>query len=196
LNVGGVSNVTILDGDADPVACDTGPGNALLDDFVLARTGEPFDRDGALAAAGQIDGEALATLLAHDFFAASPPKSLDRNHFTNAAVSHLSTEDGAATLTAFTAEAVARLVPHLAHAPGLWVVCGGGARNPTLLAMLARALGCGVANAEDFGWSSDAMEAQAFAYLAVRSLHGAPLSFPGTTGVPKAMTGGVLCQLR
>jgi anhydro-N-acetylmuramic acid kinase len=192
LNLGGVANATVLAGAADPLACDTGPANALLDDFMLARTGRPYDEDGALAATGRIDEPALAALLAHPFFAERPPKSLDRNAFSSAPITSLSDADGAATLTAFTARSVAMLLPHLAEAPALWIACGGGARNPTLLAMLAEALGARVAWAEDFGWSSDAIEAQAFGYLAVRSRLGLPLTFPGTTGVARPLTGGRL----
>jgi anhydro-N-acetylmuramic acid kinase len=190
LNLGGVANATVLAGDAEPLACDTGPANAMLDDFMLARTGQPYDADGALAAAGVVDDVSLAALLAHPFFALAPPKSLDRNAFSSAPVAQLSDGDGAATLTAFTARSVALLLSHLPERPGLWIACGGGARNPTLLRMLSQALGAPVRTAEDFGWSSDAMEAQAFAYLAVRSRLGLPLTFPGTTGVRQAMTGG------
>jgi anhydro-N-acetylmuramic acid kinase len=190
LNLGGVANATILVEGDEPLACDTGPANAMLDDFVLARTGQRFDADGALGASGAVDDEALAALLAHPFFGLAPPKSLDRNAFSAAPVAQLSDADGAATLTAFTAHSVALLLPHLAEKPGLWIVCGGGARNPTLLRMLEQALGAPVRTAEDFGWSSDAMEAQAFAYLAVRSRLGLPITFPGTTGVRQAMPGG------
>lgn len=194
LNLGGVANATILCGEDEPVACDTGPANALLDDFVLARTGQAFDADGALGGAGILDEAALAALLAHPFFDLPPPKSLDRNAFSAAPVAALSDADGAATLTAFTARAVALLTPHLKRAPGLWIACGGGARNPTLLRMLREALGAPVSAAEEFGWSSDAMEAQAFAFLAVRSSLGLPITFPGTTGVRRAMTGGRLAK--
>ncbi len=190
LNLGGVANATILAGDAEPIACDTGPANALLDDFMLARTGQPFDADGALAAIGEVDEVALSALLSHPFFDLPPPKSLDRNAFSAMPVAGLNDADGAATLTAFTAGAVAWLLPHLQEKPGLWIACGGGARNPTLLRMLREALDARVVTAEEFGWSSDAMEAQAFAYLAVRSRLGLPITFPGTTGVEKAMTGG------
>lgn len=194
LNLGGVANATVLAGDADPIACDTGPANALLDDFMLVRTGRPYDDGGALAAAGQVDAAALAALLAHPFFDEAPPKSLDRNAFSAAPVASLGDADGAATLTAFTAHATARLLPHLMTRPALWIACGGGARNPTLLRMLADALGAPVGRAEDFGWSADAMEAQAFAYLAVRSRMGLPITFPGATGAPRPMTGGRLVE--
>ena len=194
LNIGGVANVTFIAGDAPPVACDTGPGNALLDDLMLARTGEPMDRDGATAAQGRVDEAALAILLDDVFFQRPPPKSLDRNHFARAAVEHLRTPDAAATLTAFTAASVARLLLHLPSMPHRLVVCGGGARNPVLMRELAARLPCGVSSASDYGWSADAMEAQAFAFLAVRAIERLPITFPTTTGAPHPLCGGVLAS--
>lgn len=193
-NIGGVANITSLAPGRDPLAGDTGPGNALLDDLMLERTSAAIDRDGACAARGRIDETALATLTAHPFFAAPLPKSLDRNAFSRAGVAGLATEDAAATLTAFTAETLARAVRDLPTPADLVVVCGGGARNPTLMRMLAARLACRVATAEEFGWSAEAMEAQAFAYLAVRSLKGLPLTFPTTTGVARPLTGGALAR--
>ncbi len=192
VNIGGVSNVTLLAPGRDPLAFDAGPGNALLDDLVLARTGASMDRDGAAALAGRVDPHALAAMLAHPFFAAPPPKSLDRNAFSSAPVAALALDDAAATLVAFTAEAIAVALRHAPVAPEIVVVCGGGARNPALMAALARRTNARVEPAEARGWSSDAMEAQAFAYLAVRSLRGLPLTFPTTTGVARSMSGGVL----
>jgi anhydro-N-acetylmuramic acid kinase len=192
LNLGGVANATVVDRTGEPMACDTGPANALVDDLMLARTGRPMDEGGALAAMGRVDEAILAGLLAHPFFDLPPPKSLDRNDFSGATVDGLPTADAAATLTAFSAAAVARLLPHLADRPELWIATGGGARNATLLQMLEERLGAPVVTADSLGWSADAMEAQAFAYLAVRSLRGLPLSFPATTGVPRPMPGGVL----
>ena len=195
LNIGGVANVTFITATAnDPIACDTGPGNALIDDLMLARTGRPIDRDGAAASAGRCDEAALAVLLDHPYFDLPPPKSLDRNAFSCASVAHLSTADAAATLTAFTAASVARLLPQLPQQPRLLVVCGGGARNPALMGELARRMPCTVTTATDCGWSADAMEAQAFAYLAVRAAAGLPLTFPTTTGVTRALTGGVIAR--
>ncbi|MBV9218474.1 MAG: anhydro-N-acetylmuramic acid kinase [Methylobacteriaceae bacterium] len=197
LNVGGVANVTFVSGgEREPIAGDTGPGNALIDDLMLARTGEPVDRDGAMAARGRVDENVLRCLLDHPFFDSPPPKSLDRNDFSRAAVDGLSTEDAAATLTAFTAGSVARLLPHLPAPPRQLIVCGGGARNPTLMRELARRMPCPVVTAEACGWSADAIEAQAFAYLALRSLRGLPLTFPGTTGVAKATRGGIIAMPR
>jgi anhydro-N-acetylmuramic acid kinase len=197
LNVGGVANVTYIDGD-ELIACDTGPGNALIDDFLRLRTGALLDTDGHMAAAGTVDEDAIARALARPFFRKPPPKSLDRNDFRGLAGETLddrSVEDGAATLTALTAAAVARVVPLLPRAPKTWIVAGGGARNPTLMRMLAARLApAEVESGHAAGWSVDSLEAQAFAYLAVRSLHGLPLSLPTTTGVPRPLTGGVLAR--
>jgi anhydro-N-acetylmuramic acid kinase len=192
LNLGGVANATVVDRSGAPMACDTGPANALVDDLMLARTGRAMDEGGAVAAQGRVDDTVLARLLAHPFFEEMPPKSLDRNDFSRDLVESLATADAAATLTAFSAAGVAALVRHLPEAPELWIASGGGARNPTLLRMLAERIGAPVVTADSLGWSADAMEAQAFAYLAVRSLKGLPLSFPATTGVPEPMPGGVL----
>lgn len=193
VNIGGVSNITYIDGDAALVACDTGPGNALLDDFVLQHTARPFDADGALAAQGQVDEAWVDQALRNPFFDAPPPKSLDRNHFAALKVDGTSPADGAATLTAFTAASIAAIAPRLPKQPQAFIVAGGGARNPTLLSMLRdRVAPASVESADTLGWSADAMEAQAFAFLAVRSLRQLPLTYPGTTGVATSLTGGVL----
>jgi anhydro-N-acetylmuramic acid kinase len=198
LNVGGVANVTFIDGKSDLVAFDTGPGNALIDDFVQQRTGQPQDDGGRAAAAGSVDEAAVARILTHPFFAKPPPKSLDRNAFRHWAAEEgrlagKSTQDGAATLTAVTAAAVAHAVTVLPRPPAGWIIAGGGTRNPTMMRMLAERLApTPVETAGAVGWSADALEAQAFAFLAVRALKGLPLTFPTTTGVPRPLTGGVL----
>jgi anhydro-N-acetylmuramic acid kinase len=200
LNIGGVANITYLgDGSdaADPIACDTGPGNALIDDFVRMRSGAAFDAGGEAAAGGSVDQAWLARALANPFFAMPPPKSLDRNAFAGPAqdLNELSLADGAATLTAFTAAAIALVVPLLPQPPGSVIVAGGGARNRTLMRMLGERLApATVETAEAVGWSADALEAQAFAFLAARHLRGLPITFPGTTGVARAMTGGVIAM--
>jgi anhydro-N-acetylmuramic acid kinase len=195
LNIGGVANVTYVGGPDELLACDTGPGNALIDDFMAARSGASCDRDGAAAAHGRVDASWIAAALAHPFFAAPPPKSLDRNAFAGLDPSMLSLADGAATLTAFTAAAVAAVVPLLPRPPRAWIVAGGGARNPTLLRMLAQRLApATVETAHAVGWSSDAIEAQAFGFLAVRALKRLPITFPATTGAPAPMTGGITAQ--
>jgi len=192
LNLGGVGNVTWIADGADPIAFDTGPANALLDDWALRHTGEAVDRDGRLAAAGTVDGPVLARLLAHPYFDRAPPKSLDRDDFRGDAWACLAPVDGAATLAAFTVGAVARARAHMPAAPVRWLVTGGGRHNPVLMAGLARALAVPVEPVEAVGWDGDALEAQAFAFLAVRALAGLPLSLPSTTGVPRAMPGGRL----
>jgi anhydro-N-acetylmuramic acid kinase len=196
LNVGGVANVTWVDG-GDPVACDTGPGNALIDDFMRARTGLPLDRDGDQAARGKVDERFVARVLEHPFFEQNYPKSLDRNAFAfaNIGLPDFSLADGAATLSALTAASVARIVPHLPKPPRAWIVAGGGARNPTLMRMLAERLKpATVETADAVGWSSQAIEAQAFAYLAVRTLNDMPITFPDTTGIRQPTTGGVVAR--
>ncbi|HTC54726.1 MAG TPA: anhydro-N-acetylmuramic acid kinase [Steroidobacteraceae bacterium] len=190
LNIGGVSNVTLIDEDRIH-ACDCGPGNALIDDWVSRQFNIPYDAGGRRAAAGVIDTTALATLLQSPYFLKHGPKSLDRNAFSPAPVSGLSGEDGAATLTAFTAAAIALEAQRLPRQPGLWIVVGGGRLNLCLLDALRARLGAPVKTAEEVGWSGDAIEAQAFGYLAVRSALQWPLSWPDTTGVAAPVTGGV-----
>jgi anhydro-N-acetylmuramic acid kinase len=190
LNIGGVSNVTVVDGDF-LCACDCGPGNALIDDWVSRRFNIPFDADGHKAAAGEVDTAALAHLLESPYFLRRGPKSLDRNAFSPAPVAALSGEDGAATLTAFTAAAIALEAQQLPRVPALWIVVGGGRHNGRLLAELRQRLGAPVKTAEEVGWTGDAVEAQAFGYLAVRSTLNLPLSWPQTTGVAMPVSGGI-----
>ncbi len=192
LNLGGVANLTFIGADGTLLACDTGPGNALLDDWAMRHTGVPCDRDGALASAGRVSAPMLARLLTDPFFARTAPKSLDRQAFHAAldALSELSPADGAATLAAFTAAAVAATV--LPQPPLRWLVCGGGRHNPALMRALRSRLGVPVAPVEAEGWDGDALEAQCFAYLAARVEAGMPLSWPGTTGVGQPTRGGRL----
>jgi anhydro-N-acetylmuramic acid kinase len=195
VNIGGVSNITYIDGSETLMACDTGPGNALLDDYVFRATGQAFDNDGRLASQGTPDADWIERALQHPFFAARPPKSLDRNEFAGLVLPDIALTDGAATLTALTAEAIARVVPHLPKIPHSWIVAGGGARNPAMVRMLRHRLEpARVEVADALGWAGDAIEAQAFAFLAARSLQGLPLSYPATTGVVQPMTGGVMAR--
>lgn len=189
LNLGGVGNLTWFGEDGSWGSFDTGPGNALIDDWVRAHTGRPFDDDGRVAASGMAHENVLMTLSDNPWFDAPPPKSLDRNAWDIGACRGLSPGDGAATLTAFTAETV-RLA--LGHVPpiGRLLVTGGGRLNPTLMTEIARRTGVPADPVEAMGWNGDALEAEAFAWLAVRVLDGKPLSWPETTGVPVPMTGG------
>ena len=195
VNIGGVANITYMHGDRPLIACDTGPGNALLDDFMLKTTGHAVDRDGALAATGTVDDAWVQETLTLPFFDQPPPKSLDRNHFAATIIPDFSPADGAATLTALTAASIARIVPLLPQPPTAWVVVGGGANNPTLMRMLRERLApATVETAAERGWQGDSIEAQAFAFLAIRSLKGLPLTYPQTTGAPVPLTGGVLAK--
>jgi anhydro-N-acetylmuramic acid kinase len=192
LNIGGVANVSWVGEGEALLAFDTGPGNAPIDDWALQHTGNPVDTDGMLALAGRASAERLAAMLDHPWFEKPPPKSLDRMDFGIEAVRGLSPEDGAATLTAFTALSAARAAEHFPAPAKRWLVCGGGRHNPVLMSALGQALGVPVDRVEAVGWRGDSLEAEAFAFLAVRSVLGLPLSLPETTRAPRPMTGGRL----
>jgi anhydro-N-acetylmuramic acid kinase len=193
LNLGGVGNVTWIGEDGELLAFDTGPANALLDDWALRHTGKPLDVDGALANSGRPSATALAKLKVDPYFSLPAPKSLDRQHFkalADTALAGLSAVDGAATLVTFTVWSAAEAIRTFPRPAREWLVCGGGRHNPAIMQGLRQALPCPVRSVDEVGWNGDALEAQAFAFMAVRSLHRLPLSFPGTTGVPRPMTGG------
>jgi anhydro-N-acetylmuramic acid kinase len=195
VNIGGVANITYINrSDSELIAFDTGPGNAMIDDWMLKRTGQSRDEGGALAARGTVHEDYVSAYLRHTYFSAPVPKSLDRNAFDLALIDPLSTEDGAATLTAFTAAAIAKSRAYLPEEPRLWVVAGGGRRNRTLMGMLAGLVHNAVVPVEALGFDGDSVEAEAWAYLAVRSLENLPITFPGTTGVYPPITGGVLSR--
>jgi anhydro-N-acetylmuramic acid kinase len=196
VNIGGVANATWLGAAGEIIACDTGPGNGPLDDLAQKFLGQPFDKDGALAAAGQVDHARLRRLLAHPYFALSAPKSLDRLTFSALiaeATEGLAAEEAAATLVAFVAGSIAG--QNFPEPPKRVLVTGGGRKNLTLMGRLQDRFTCPVEPVEAAGWDGDALEAQCFAYLAVRSLKGLPLSLPTTTGVPVPMTGGRLQEV-
>lgn len=197
VNIGGVANVTYAgDFEEELLAFDTGPGNALIDDAVHDALGASYDEGGALAAQGRVDEDVLAALMSDAYFAALPPKSLDRNAFGRSLTAGLSLPDALATLTAFTAAAISRSRAHMRSEPQLWVVCGGGRKNKTLMRMIAERVENAVVPAEAVGLDGDSLEAEAWAYLAVRSLRGLPLTYPGTTGVPGPTCGGVHVGVR
>ena len=189
INIGGVANVTYVGRD-EILAFDTGPGNAPIDDWAHRHTGKPVDEDGALARRGKVDDRVLTDMLDRDFFLRVPPKSLDRMDFNTDAVEHLSPEDGAATLSAFTAASIARAREHFPEPATTWIVMGGGRLNPKLMEELRARVNAPVLSAEDAGWRGDFIEAEAFAYLAARSRKGLPLSLPTTTGVGQPISGG------
>jgi len=194
LNIGGVANITWL-GDSEKIlAFDTGPGNALIDDFMSLRLGKKMDFEGSLALSGKVDQKILEKLLGHPYFSESAPKSLDRNQFELSPLFKLSDADGVATLSAFTAESVANSFKILPNKPKILLVTGGGRHNLAIMWELKNRLGLEVQPVENVGWKGDALEAQAFGYLAVRSLLRLPLSLPSTTGVDSPISGGVLFQ--
>ena len=194
LNIGGVANLTWVDHNS-MIAFDTGPGNALLDDWVAEKTEMKMDKNGKLGETGIVSRKALEKLLNDPFFSLPAPKSLDRNHFktvSRAALKGLNLQDGAATLTAFTSEAISMGAKQLPKPPCKWLVSGGGRKNKTLMGCLQKSLSAPVDPVEVVGWSGDSLEAQLMGFLAVRTLRNLPLSYPMTTGVPFPMKGGVL----
>lgn len=200
LNIGGIANVTWIGRSEraggellalDILAFDTGPGNVMLNEWAAAKTGVDYDVGGKLAFTGKVDNAALAALMNNAYFAKHPPKSLDRNHFSDANLQHLSPEDGSATLTAFVVETVKAGTQYFPAPAKQWFISGGGRHNPALMKGLKDALEH-VYPVESLGWKGDALEAQAFAFLAVRSLKKMPLSLPTTTGALRAVTGGAL----
>jgi anhydro-N-acetylmuramic acid kinase len=192
LNLGGVANITWWDGGADIVAFDTGPANAPLNDFVKSHGLGEMDRDGALAFAGMVDEARLSKLLEHPYLSAPYPKSLDRFDFTAAMAEGLDPQNGAALLSAFTVSAVGKALDLLPRRPKTLIVAGGGRHNPAIMAMLETRAGVKAISADALGWRGDAVEAECFAFLAVRVLRGLPISFPTTTGAPAPMRGGRL----
>ena len=201
LNLGGVGNITWVDPTkAKPedagalIAFDTGPANAPINDLMVKRLGVDRDENGDLAAKGNVDEDILTRFLDHGYFYKIPPKSLDRDDFAALAteVEALSDADAAATLTACAAMAVVKGMEHCPSVPAKLLVTGGGRHNATLMAMLSAGLDCEVAPVEDAGLDGDMLEAQAFAFLAVRVARGLPTSCPSTTGVGAAVGGGTV----
>ncbi|MCC3860916.1 anhydro-N-acetylmuramic acid kinase [Pseudemcibacter aquimaris] len=192
LNIGGVANITWIGGDdpSDMLGFDTGPGNALLDDWVREHSDLPYDKDGELSASGSVQEIFVNDLMNHEYFTEKPPKSLDRNEFGIGQVSMLSPADGAATLIAFTVAAVKMAEVMCPDYVKKWYVCGGGAHNPTMMKMLSDTLYGDVEDISALGFDGDYVEAEAFAYFAVRKLLNLPITFPGTTGVSEPSTGG------
>lgn len=194
LNVGGVANVTFWSGGEEIAAFDTGPGNGMIDLLMQSRGAGRYDEGGKYASVGQVDEAVLRALLGHPYFQAPPPKSLDRYDFPMEPLERLRLEDAAATLVAFTAEAVKLAFDMMGGSPTELIVCGGGRHNPVLMQAFAERLAVPVTKAEDHGWRGDSIEAEAFAFLAARMARGLPISFPKTTGVAAPMTGGRIAR--
>ena len=204
LNIGGVANISWVGaGEEDLIAFDTGPGNALIDDWMARRTGERFDKHGIYASQGEVLNEYLQEWLTHSYFTQKPPKSLDRDEWDIAALGRvvtdmdsISIEDGAATLAEFTVQGIIKSLEYMPEKPAAWYAAGGGRHNRTIMKRLAVVLGEQNAGEllpiDELGWDGDAIEAECFAYLAVRSYLEEPISYPLTTGVSKPLSGGIL----
>ena len=197
VNIGGISNLTFVGRDGTIMAFDSGPGNTLIDQWVEAHAGIPFDQGGMIASEGGVVNALAERYLSHSFFTNPKRRSLDRNDFLPPEPQEAGLHDGARTLAYVTAAAVLTSASHLPEPPKCYVICGGGRLNKIIMAdliALAGATGARVMTGEDAGFDGDAMEAEAWGYLAVRSLMGLPLTFPGTTGVMKPVTGGLLAR--
>ncbi len=193
LNMGGVANLTWLgQGHSDILAFDTGPANALMDDYIKYKIGQDFDFDGTLAAAGKVDQALINQWLRHDYFNKPPPKSLDRDEWDVSKVYNYQTEDAVATLAQFTVQSILKSLEFLPDQPKAFYAAGGGRKNKYIMNALQQSLNYPVCTVEDIGWNGDGLEAQGFAYLAVRSLKGLALTIPETTGIKEPSTGGNL----
>lgn len=193
VNIGGVANMTWIGGqfNDDILAFDTGPGNALIDDWVRSKSDLIYDKDGIFSAKGKVDQTLLKQWLDQDYFSMLPPKSLDRDQFDVSDIKSLNIEDGAATLCAFSAHTIKKAQNLCPKLPKTVFICGGGVHNPTIMNLLQSELSGEVASVNDLGLNGDFIEAEAFAYLAIRSLYDLPITFPGTTAISKPSSGGV-----
>lgn len=197
VNLGGVANITLIDEDTKLMALDTGPANGLMDQWMRRHDRGDYDHEGQIAASGRVDEDVVAAYMGHPYFAASAPKSLDRYDFTLERVQGLDLADGMATLSAFTLRSLLAGIEAVGARPKTVVLAGGGRHNRHLVSQIAAALApAQVIPAETLGWRGGALEAEAFAYMAARTLRGLPISFPGTTAVPEPMTGGVISSPR
>jgi anhydro-N-acetylmuramic acid kinase len=194
LNLGGVANVTWWGGGLELAAFDTGPANGPVNEWIEAHGQGSYDKDGAIAARGRVHEGRLLEILDNPWFDAPYPKSLDRYDFDAGLVRGLSLEDGAATLTALVGASLNLALGLLPSRPGILIVAGGGRKNPVMMADIAARCGVKLVDADAVGLRGDAVEAECFALLAVRSARGLPLSFPATTGVKAPVSGGVLVR--
>lgn len=194
VNIGGISNLTFVGEKGALSAFDSGPGNMLIDQWIEAHTGKAYDRGGETAARGALVPALVERYMESPFFSANIRRSLDRSDFFPPAKGEVSLQDGARTLAHLTGTAILKSASYLPEPAKTYVVCGGGRLNPVIMqefADQAERQGAKVIAAEEAGFDGGAMEAEAWAYLAVRSLRGLPLTYPGTTGVREPVTGGV-----
>lgn len=197
VNIGGISNLTYIGADGRISAFDSGPGNTLIDQWVEMQTGKTYDPGGEIGGRGTVVADLAERYLASPFFRGNVRRSLDRGDFAPLQQGEASLEDGARTLAHVAAASIIKSAGFLPETPSIYIICGGGRLNRTLMAeftIMAERLGSDVLTAEEAGFDGDAMEAEAWAYLAVRSLDGLPLTFPGTTGVGAPVSGGVIAE--
>ena len=195
LNIGGVSNITYIGDNDTLVAFDTGPGNAPINDFVRKKYSGQMDTNGDFAAKGSINFDFINSFLSHPYFKLNYPKSLDRDQFTYDQIDEMSLEDGCATLTKLIGENISKAIDLLPNRPESIIVSGGGRKNLSIMKALSESTNINSESIEKYGLRGDAIEAEAFAFLAVRTFKNLPLSFPTTTGVTKPLTGGKINQL-
>lgn len=195
LNLGGVGNITWLSHDT-MIAFDTGPANALIDDWVLRHTGQPYDNHGNIASSGTICHKTLDAFLSHPYFDKPYPKSLDRNDFPTIDHNAMSLADGTATLSAMTTHSVAKGIELCPQKPNAIYVTGGGRHNGFMMKEIERLTSVPTYSVDQLGWNGDTMEAEGFAYMAVRQLINEPISFPTTTGCKSPTVGGTLVRAK
>ncbi|MBV2142921.1 anhydro-N-acetylmuramic acid kinase [Falsochrobactrum sp. TDYN1] len=195
VNIGGISNLTYVGEDGALIAYDSGPGNMLIDQWMELHEQGSFDAGGAVAMSGHVVGNIANRYLDHEFFKGNRRRSLDRGDFTVPAREEMSMVNGARTLAFVSAAAILRSASHLPATPRTYIVSGGGRKNQAIMAEFSALAQCDdarVIDADNAGFDGDAMEAEAWAYLAVRSLRGLPLTYPSTTGCDRSVSGGVL----
>jgi len=190
LNIGGVSNVTYIDRNIDPIAFDTGPGNALIDDYMMKIYSKDYDNFGYIASTGNANVSFVERFLSNDYFKLDPPKSLDRNHFDFIEEDSMKNSDLIASLTQITVESICLSQSYFPKKTKLWIVCGGGRNNKTIIKGLKNKLEAPLVLAEEVNLRGKYIEAEAFAFLAVRKILEMPISYPSTTGVKHPVVGG------
>lgn len=194
VDVGGISALTYIGQNGEISAFDAGIGNAIINEWVDKHASMHMDYNGKLAITGHVNQDVLASLMRHKFLLQPPPKAADKNMFREKSehLEGLTLEDGAATATAFVAESIVKAIrDFIPDKPKKIVVCGGGARNPSMMRFLRqRAEDIDVCSAEECGFDSLGIEAQAFAFLAIRRCNGMPISYPFTTGAAVEVMGG------
>ena len=193
LNIGGISNITYWDG-YNLIGFDTGPGNALMDDYIFSVMNKDFDEDGVVASSGYPIVSEIKKFLENTFFERLPPKSLDRGAFTNTYNNLIKKNflfrDIMATLAEFTVETVAIGIDRLPKKVNNILVTGGGCKNVHLMKRLKERLKINFTYESQLGLDFNYVEAELIAYLSARSIYKLPFTFPSTTGVSKPLSGG------